>query len=317
MPQNKKIVISTRNSKLALWQASYVKELLLAIDSNLDVTIKDCTTIGDRVLNKPLYKIGGKGLFTKEVQKPLINGEAHIAVHCLKDIPNLQEQNNDLVIGAFLPREDSSDLLLSNDYKSLKDMPSGSIIGSTSLRRRMQISSIRKDIIVKDLRGNLDTRIKALNDGAFDAIVLARAGVKRLGYNDRFKYIYDLSNEKIVPSAGQGTLVIESINNESILNLVSKLNDEKSKQESLLELSFVRSLDGDCGVPIGVKATIDDVSVVIDAVVGKHDGSKVIKHSISASLDQSENLAETFAKIFINDGAIEIIKESKKELGIE
>ena len=292
-----KLVIATRRSQLALWQSEYIKAKLQEHYPDMEVELQEFVTKGDKILDVPLAKIGGKGLFTKELELAMLNGDAHIAVHSLKDVPTQFEEG--LELGAVTKRFDARDALLSNKYASFEDLPQGAVIGTTSLRRRMAIKLIRPDIELLDLRGNINTRIAKLNAGEYDAIILATTGVQKLGIENEVKYFTPISTDLMIPSMGQATLGIEVTSNEEIKKIVSVLNDKDAHIESTIERSFVDTLQGGCQVPIGVKATIlDDKEIRLQAIVGMPDGTEIIKDDIKVSIDDYETAGIELAKVF-------------------
>lgn len=306
-----KLVIATRRSQLALWQSEYIKAKLQEHYPDMKVELQEFVTKGDKILDVPLAKIGGKGLFTKELELAMLNGDAHIAVHSLKDVPTQFEEG--LELGAVTKRFDPRDALLSNKYASFEDLPQGAVIGTTSLRRRMAIKLIRPDIELRDLRGNINTRIAKLNAGEYDAIILASTGVQKLGIEDEVTYFTPISTDTMIPSMGQATLGIEVTSNEEIKKIVSVLNDKDAHIESTIERSFVDTLQGGCQVPIGVKATIlDDKEIRLQAIVGMPDGSETIKDDIKVSIDDYETAGINLAKEFISKGAKELLEKAEK-----
>ena len=306
-----KLVIATRRSQLALWQSEYIKAKLQEHYPDMEVELQEFVTKGDKILDVPLAKIGGKGLFTKELELAMLNGDAHIAVHSLKDVPTQFEEG--LELGAVTKRFDARDALLSNKYASFEDLPQGAVIGTTSLRRRMAIKLIRPDIELLDLRGNINTRIAKLNAGEYDAIILATTGVQKLGIENEVKYFTPISTDLMIPSMGQATLGIEVTSNEEIKKIVSVLNDKDAQIESTIERSFVDTLQGGCQVPIGVKATIlDDKEIRLQAIVGMPDGTEIIKDDIKVSIEDYETAGINLAKEFISKGAKELLEKAKQ-----
>lgn len=306
-----KLVIATRRSQLALWQSEYIKAKLQEHYPDMEVELQEFVTKGDKILDVPLAKIGGKGLFTKELELAMLNGDAHIAVHSLKDVPTQFEEG--LELGAVTKRFDARDALLSNKYASFEDLPQGAVIGTTSLRRRMAIKLIRPDIELLDLRGNINTRIAKLNAGEYDAIILATTGVQKLGIENEVKYFTPISTDLMIPSMGQATLGIEVTSNEEIKKIVSVLNDKDAHIESTIERSFVDTLQGGCQVPIGVKATIlDDKEIRLQAIVGMPDGTEIIKDDIKVSIEDYEIAGINLAKEFISKGAKELLEKAEK-----
>lgn len=305
----KKLIIASRKSALAMWQSEFIKSEIEK-EHKLEVEIKSMKTKGDVILDSPLSKIGGKGLFTKELEVSMLNGESHLAVHSLKDVP--MEFPDGLILGAVSKREDERDALVSEKFASIKDLPNGARVGTTSLRRQMQIKILRPDIKILPLRGNVNTRIKKLKDGEFDAIILAVAGIRRIGLYKEVKHIYKFSKDEMIPAMGQGVLGIECPNNSEILSLISFINDKKAFMEITIERAFVGALEGGCQVPIGVNAEVIDDNIKINAVVGLPDGSKFIKKSITIDKDEFKTAGKNLADEFIKEGAKELLKEAEK-----
>ena len=306
----KKLVIATRRSQLALWQSEYVKSLLQKHYPDMEIELQEFTTKGDKILDVPLAKIGGKGLFTKELEVAMLEGTAHLAVHSLKDVPTKFEDG--LQLAAVTKRFDPRDALLSNKYSSIDDLPQGAIVGTTSLRRRMAIMMLRPDIELKDLRGNINTRIAKLNAGEYDAIILAATGIQKLKIENEVKYFSPIPTDVMIPSMGQATLGIETTNDPRIIEIVSVLNDRDAQIESTIERSFVDTLQGGCQVPIGVKATIqDEKNVKISAIVGLPDGTEYIKDEKIIDINSFESAGRDFANEFIKKGAVELLKRAE------
>jgi hydroxymethylbilane synthase len=305
----KNLIIATRKSKLALWQANFIKDELNKHYVNMNISIKECSTKGDKILDTPLAKIGGKGLFTKELEIALLQKQAHIAVHSLKDVPTkLSEEFN---LTTFTQRYDASDALLSNKYKTIQNLPNKAIIGTTSLRRKMLLKILRPDLIIKDLRGNINTRIKKLQDNEYDAIILATTGIQKMNMQNEVKYFTPLDQNIMIPSMGQATLCIQTLNDKSIIDIVSILNDKNSYIESTIERDFVDTLDGGCQVPIGVKATIlDKQNINIKAIVGLPNGKEYIKDNINIKIDQYKQAGVNLANSFIKKGAKDLLKRA-------
>ena len=306
----KKLVIATRRSQLALWQSEFVKSELQKHYPEMEISLQEFVTKGDKILDVPLAKIGGKGLFTKELEIAMLNGEAQLAVHSLKDVPTEFEEG--LVLAAVTKRYDPRDALLSNKYSSIEDLPKGAVVGTTSLRRRMAIKILRPDVTLKDLRGNINTRIKKLNNGEYDAIILAATGVQKLGIENEVKYFTPIDTNTMIPSMGQATLGIETTDDPEIIKLVSVLNDLDAEIESTIERTFVHTLQGGCQVPIGVKATIIDEKVKLQAIVGMPDGSEYIREEIMLEKSAYETAGIEFAQKFVDQGAKELLKRAEK-----
>ncbi|STP13156.1 porphobilinogen deaminase [Helicobacter mustelae] len=308
--QNRQIIIGTRGSALALWQAEYIAMRLkkeLGIESRLQIV----KTQGDRMLDVPLAKIGGKGLFTKELEKLLLQEKIDIAVHSLKDVP--VEFVEGLDLACITKREDVRDCFLSVRYASILDLPPGARVGTTSLRRSMQLKILRKDLDTQSLRGNVQTRLKRLFDGEFDAIILAQAGLNRLGIDQqKVPFLKPFSTEELIPAMGQGALGIEAREGDGIFSLLQGLNDEATAICTNAERTFIRVLDGGCQVPIGVHAQCNNQDFVIHAILGLPDGSKVLRDSISGNTKDSILLAENLAERFLSQGALEILEQAKE-----
>lgn len=306
-----KLVIATRRSQLALWQSEYIKATLKEFYPDMEVELQEFVTKGDKILDVPLAKIGGKGLFTKELEIAMLNGEAHLAVHSLKDVPTQFEDG--LQLSAVTKRFDPRDAFLSNNYTSLEDLPQGAVVGTTSLRRRMALKLLRPDLELKDLRGNINTRIAKLNAGEYDAIILAATGLQKLGIEGEVKHFAPISTDVMIPSMGQATLGIETTTNPEIIKIVSVLNDPDAHIESTIERSFVDTLQGGCQVPIGVKATIiDENSIRVQAIVGMPDGSESISEDITADIANFETIGQNLAQNFIDQGAKDLLERAEK-----
>ncbi|TKI70337.1 hydroxymethylbilane synthase [Sulfurimonas crateris] len=302
----KKLVIATRGSQLALWQSNHIKAVLEEQNPGLEVELNVIVTTGDRIQDKALSKIGGKGLFLKELEEAMLRGEAQIAVHSLKDVPTVMPDG--LLLAAITEREDCRDALLSQKYANIDSLPQGAVVGTSSLRRRMQIEKLRPDLVIKDLRGNVDTRIRKLKEGEFDAIILAAAGINRLSLLDAVKHVYPISLEEMVPSMGQGALGIEAVNDAEVLKIVAGLEDEYSRIETTIERSFVDELEGGCQVPIGVNASVlEDGNVSIKAVLGLPDGTEMLSDSKITSKRDYQSVGREMASEFIARGAKELL----------
>ena len=308
----KKLIIATRRSKLALWQSEYVKAKLLEHYPDMEIELKEISTKADKILDVPLAKIGGKGLFTKELEVALANKEAHIAVHSLKDVPVTFEEG--FVLAALSKRFDPRDAFLSENFESIEKLPQGAVIGTTSLRRRLEIKLLRPDIVLKDLRGNINTRIAKLKAGEYDAIILAATGVQKLQIEGEVKYFTPISIDDMVPSMGQATLGIETLDIPELVELVSVLHHKDAEIEATIERDFVRTLEGGCQVPIGVKATLseDKEKVNIKAIVGMPDGSETITEEMNINADDFDTAGIELANMFIDQGAKELLARAEK-----
>ncbi|DAB28166.1 MAG: hydroxymethylbilane synthase [Sulfurimonas sp. RIFOXYD12_FULL_33_39] len=306
----KKLIIATRGSQLALWQSNHIKAVLEEQNPGMEVELNIIVTTGDRIQDKALSKIGGKGLFLKELEEAMLRGEAQIAVHSLKDVPTVMPDG--LLLAAITEREDSRDALLSEKYPNIDALPEGATVGTSSLRRRMQIEKLRPDLVIKDLRGNVDTRIRKLKEGEFDAIILAAAGINRLSLLDAVKHVYPISLEEMVPSMGQGALGIEAVNDAEVLKIVARLEDEYSRIETTIERAFVDELEGGCQVPIGVNASVlEDGNVSIKAVLGLPDGTEMLMDSKITSKKDYQNIGREMASEFIARGAKELLARAE------
>lgn len=306
----KKLIIATRGSKLALWQSEYVKAELEKAHSGLEVELSVMMTKGDKILDVALAKIGGKGLFTKELEEAMLRGEAHIAVHSLKDVP--MEFPEGLKLGVITKREDVRDAMLSEKYASLEDLPEGAVVGTTSLRRRMQLLKLRPDFVIKNLRGNVNTRIRKLKEGEFDAIILASAGIKRLGLQSEVTFFTPISKEVMIPASGQAALGIEIIDNSEVERLVGILNDEDAIIETRVEREFISVLEGGCQVPIGVNAEIKDEALHVKAILGLPDGSEMITEEILVRKDAYMGVGKELASRVIAKGAKALLERAEK-----
>ncbi len=306
----KKLTIATRGSQLALWQSNHIKAVLEEQNPGLEVKLNIIVTTGDRIIDRPLAAIGGKGLFLKELEEAMLRGEAQIAVHSLKDVPTVMPEG--LILAAITQREDARDALLSEKYADINSLPKGGTVGTSSLRRRMQIEKIRPDLKIKDLRGNVDTRIRKLKEGEFDAIILAAAGINRLGLVGSVKYVYPISLGEMIPSMGQGALGIEAVNDPEVLAIVAGLEDKHSRIETTIERDFVDMLNGGCHVPIGVNATVlENGDVVIKAVLGLPNGTKIMDDTKIVSKERYKTVGREIAQEFINKGAKELLQEAE------
>jgi len=303
-----KLVIATRESPLALWQANHVKEKLSQIHANVSVEILGMTTEGDRMLASTLSKVGGKGLFIKELEIAMLEGKADIAVHSMKDLP--VELPDGFCLTAVLDRHEIRDALVSNKYATLRDLPGGSVVGTSSLRRESQLRNIRPDIDIRPLRGNVQTRLKKLDAGDYDGIILAAAGLERLGLGDRIREYLDPNQS--IPAVGQGALGIECLSvREDIRRLVEVLNDTETRLCVEMERSISRSLGGSCSLPLGAYARFDEGQLKLDAFVSMPDGSEMIRvgGSTQATDDAGMDLSASLADALKQQGAVEILSK--------
>lgn len=300
-----KIKIASRKSALALWQSEHIKALLESAGHECEIV--KMSTKGDIILDTPLAKIGGKGLFTKELENALLDGRADIAVHSLKDVPTTFESG--LELACVCSRENTDDCLLSMNYTSLEGLPLGAKVGTTSLRRRMQILSRRPDLKIISLRGNVNSRIAKLQNGVFDAIILARAGITRLGLESLVNHISPLGT---IPAMGQGALGIEIASaNKAVKDAIAFLNDEKSVIETSIERAFVDTLNGGCQAPIGVSAVLKGDKVRVKAILGLVDGSEILASEREFSKALGSEAGVILASEFIARGAKELLERSE------
>ncbi|MDR1975647.1 MAG: hydroxymethylbilane synthase [Campylobacteraceae bacterium] len=306
----RELIIATRGSKLALWQSEYIKAKLEEKYPDISVKLNIMKTKGDKILDTPLAKIGGKGLFTKELEDAMLRGEAHIAVHSLKDVPVVFP--NGLKLGAITKREDVRDAMLSQKYDSIEALPKGAVVGTTSLRRRMQLLSARPDLMIKNLRGNINTRIEKLKNGEFDAIILATAGVKRLGLQNEIRYFSPINTEFMIPAMGQAALGIEIADKPQIQAMIEFLNDENAIIETSAERDFVKLLEGGCQVPIGVNAKLDGDTLKIEGVVGLPDGRELLYVKLETKRDEYKTAGSKLADMIIRKGAKGVLQRAEK-----
>ena len=267
-------------------------------------------TKGDKILDTPLAKIGGKGLFTKELEEAMLRGHAHIAVHSLKDVP--MEFPEGLKLGVITKREDVRDAMLSEKYSCLDELPNGAVVGTTSLRRRMQLLKIRPDLIIKNLRGNVNTRIRKLKEGEFDAIILASAGINRLGLASEVRYFSPISKEIMIPASGQAALGIEIVDNPEVERIVSVLNDSDAIVETMVERAFITVLEGGCQVPIGVNAEVKGDSIQVKAILGLPDGSEIMTESMNGTRTDYLTIGKTLAQKVVDKGAKGLLERAEK-----
>ena len=298
--------IATRKSPLAIWQAEFVKSKLENIYPDLKVELVKMTTQGDQILNSPLSKIGGKSLFIKELEVGIMEGRADIAVHSMKDVP--YELPQGFEIGAILERENPFDAFVSNDFNSIQDLPIGAKLGSCSLRRIVQVKAMRPDLEILDLRGNVNTRLKKLDDGEYDAIILACSGLTRLGFDNRIKQ--DLSPDDSLPAVGQGALGIEiKANDHEISSLIKPLIHQKTQIEVNAERALNTALQGGCSVAIGAFATSEDSKLTLSGMVGNVDSGEIIRVQETGETSKPIDLGIRAAKKLLSLGARELLNE--------
>ena len=304
LPQ--RLVIATRASRLALWQAEHVRDRLRTLYPACAVELLTLTTRGDQILDRTLSKVGGKGLFVKELENALLDGRADLAVHCLKDMPvDLQAP---FELCAVLDRADPRDAFVSNRYDTLADLPAGAVVGTSSLRRESQIRARYPQLVVKPLRGNLDTRLGKLDRGEYDAIVLAAAGLNRLGLTDRIRCLLDPAD--CLPAAGQGALTIEIRDDRDDMRAwLAPLNDATATSISLAERAVSRRLGGSCQVPLAAYAEIDGGNLTLRALVASPDGTRTLRAERSGPVDQAQAIGEAVAAELFDAGAQAILDE--------
>ncbi len=297
-----KIKIGTRASRLAIWQAQFVAAELRKFFPTLEIELVKVRTTGDKILDAPLAKIGGKGLFTKELELQLSSGAIDLAVHSLKDVPTELPKN--FQIAAITKRAQPFDAFVSNNFQTFDALPKNSVVGTSSLRRAAQILSLRPDLQIKNLRGNVETRLKKLDAGDFDAIILAAAGLERLGYSERIRELLT----EIIPAAGQGALAIETrADDKEIFPYVQKLNDDKTCTAVKVEREFLTEVGGSCQIPVGVFATINDNQINVRAIISSVDGKKIVRDSELAPLENIHGLGKKLAARLLQNGGKEIL----------
>jgi len=298
--------IATRKSPLALWQAEHVKRQLLQAHSDIDVELVSMQTEGDRFLEAPLIAVGGKGLFIKELEQSILNGEADIAVHSMKDVTI--DLPDDLALPVIMKREDTRDVFISNNYKQIEDIPDGTVMGTSSLRRQSQVKALHSGIILKDLRGNVGTRLRKLDEGEYDAIMLAAAGIIRLGLSDRITQL--VPHSVLLPAIGQGAIGIECRADDPVVHeLILPLNDHDTSLCVQTERAFSRRLYGGCQLPIAGQASITGNKIILHGLVARVDGSEVIKSEQKGSMTDIDDIGITLAETLLERGGDEILKE--------
>ena len=297
--------IATRKSPLALWQAEHVRSRLQEAHPGLAVELVTMSTKGDRVLDSPLAKIGGKGLFVKELEQGLLAGDADIAVHSMKDVP--VEFPDGLGIGAILEREDPHDAFVSKRFDSIESLPEAAVVGTSSLRRQCQLRAVRPDLDIRDLRGNVGTRLGKLDNGDYDAIVLACAGLKRLGLAGRITRSID--TEAMLPAIGQGIIGIETrLDDARVRELLSPLHDGDTAVRLAAERSLNATLAGGCQAPVAGHAVLDGDLLRLRGLVGWPDGSDIVRGEISGAAAEAESLGRTLAEDLLARGAHPILE---------
>jgi hydroxymethylbilane synthase len=298
--------IATRKSALALWQAEYVKAKLEHFHPGIQVELVPMTTKGDIILDTPLAKVGGKGLFVKELEVAILEDRADIAVHSMKDVP--VEFPEGLGLDIICPREDPRDAFVSNTIDSLADLPQGAIVGTSSLRRQCQIKALRPDLTIRDLRGNVNTRLKKLDNGEYDAIILAAAGLIRLKMPERIREY--IAPEVMLPANGQGAVGIECrIDDVTIKTLLAPLDCEETRIRVVAERAMNRALEGGCQVPIGSYAVLNNQEIYLRGLVGSVDGSEILTSEIRGHINQAAQLGNQLAEQLLAKGAGKILRQ--------
>jgi len=304
------LVIGSRGSKLALWQAEQAKARLLALNPEIDIRVEIIKTTGD-VKTDPLSVIGGKGVFTKELEDALLDGRIDLAVHSLKDLPTVLPDG--LTISAICKRDDPRDaLVVRDDLKarggSILNLPDNAVVGTSSQRRVAQLKSLRGDVVVKDVRGNVDTRLRKLDEGQYDALILASAGLRRLELEHRIDAA--ISSEEMVPAVGQGAIAIETRADDAVvIEITGALDHEETRLCCLAERAFLRSLGGGCQFPIAGHAIIEDGELKLDGLVATPDGSKILRDQLSGSVENTDEIGSALAALLIERGANSILNQ--------
>ncbi len=301
----KTLKIATRQSPLALWQAEYIRARLQELHPDLTVELVKFVTQGDKILDTPLAKIGGKGLFVKELEAALLDGRADLAVHSMKDVPMALPEG--LALAVICEREDPLDAFVSNQFEKFADLPQGAKVGTSSLRRKSQILKQRPDLQIIDLRGNVGTRLAKLDDGQYDAIILASAGLKRLGLSERIRHC--LTPDISLPAVGQGALGLEcrAADNE-VLALIQPLLHQETDVCVRAERAFNAYLEGGCQVPIAGYATLQNGQIHIEGRVGSADGQTLLRAELTDEASNAQQLGENLARNLLDQGAGELLK---------
>ena len=299
------VKIATRKSALALWQAEHVASLLEALPEVGAVELVPMSTRGDEILDRSLQKIGGKGLFIKELEIAMQRGDADIAVHSMKDVP--AEMPEGFCLAAMLERANHADALVSPDGQQLDDLREGALIGSSSLRRQAQLKLLRPDLRIEPLRGNVNTRLAKLDNGDYDAIILAAAGLERLGLDDRISQVF--RPDEMLPAAAQGVVGIECRDDAvELRDILAQLNHDSSVKTTLAERAIARVLEASCQSPVATFASIDGDSMSVTALVAMPDGSRVIRDSVNGKPEDAEQLGETLAGRLLDQGAGDVLR---------
>ena len=306
-----KLVIATRVSDLALWQANHVKERIEKLFPEITVELNKIVSNGDKVLDKPLALIGGKGHFTKELEDAMLAGDADIAVHSLKDVPTYIPKG--LELASVTQRQDQSDVFLSHKYENLEALPEGAVVGTTSLRRRMQLLAQRPDLKVKDLRGNVNTRLRKLEEGQYDAIILAYIGLYRLDLLKNIPYTEKLSLDKMIPPMGQAALGIEIVSkNHKLREIAISLNDPNTFICTKIERDFISKIGAGCSAPVACNAVIVNDNIMFTTMIGYPDGTNIMQEVMMRNIFEGRNLGADMAKKMIENGALDLLKGAEE-----
>lgn len=299
-----RIRIATRQSALALWQAEFVKAELIKHHPQLQVELVPMVTKGDKILDTPLAKIGGKGLFVKELEVAMLEDRADIAVHSMKDVP--VEFPEGLMLNTICEREDPRDAFVSNRFAHISDLPQGAVVGTSSLRRQCQLRAARPDLTIIDLRGNVNTRLAKLDAGEYDAIILAAAGLIRLAMPERIKHFIDV--EFSLPANGQGAVGIECRSDDTrVRALLQALEHTPTRMRVLAERAMNRRLQGGCQVPIGAYAEVQGEQLYLRGLVGSVDGKQIVRAELTGPVEQAEQLGELVAQLLLDQGAADLL----------
>ncbi len=309
---SRKLRIATRQSLLALWQAEFVKASLESLHKDLEVELVTMVTRGDKILDTPLAKIGGKGLFVKELEVAMLEGSADIAVHSMKDVP--MEFPEGLGLAVVCERETPTDAFVSNTYNHFDELPEGAVVGTSSLRREVQLRERRPDLVIKTLRGNVQTRLGKLDAGEYDAIILASAGLIRLELKDRIKH--QILSTDSLPAGGQGAVGIECrMDDQETLALLAPLNHAETAARVAAERAMNRHLEGGCQVPIGCYAELEGDELWLRGLVGRPDGTLVLRDEIRGSSKDAEKIGIELAERLLDAGAAAILEQVYAERG--
>ncbi len=307
----KKLTIATRVSDLALWQAYHIKERIEKSYPEIEVVLNKIVSNGDKVLDKPLALIGGKGHFTKELEDAMLAGNAELAVHSLKDVPTYMPEG--LELAAVTKRQDQSDVFLSHTYKTLEELPQGAVVGTTSLRRRMQLLQKRPDLKVKDLRGNVNTRLRKLKEGQYDAIILAWIGLNRLDLLKDIPYTQKLSLDMMIPPMGQAALGIEIISgNEKVKEIAESLKDADTYLCTQIERDFISKIGAGCSAPVACNAVLNAGEITFRVMLGFADGTNIMQERIVVNAAEAEGLGAKVAQKMIDAGALKLLEDAQE-----